>query len=87
MSGDLEQGSINKESRPPSPPQDLDAKQEDGRRLLYKIDLRVVPILSLCYLFASLDRANIGHVIYSPIKLGHFCFPFFLSFVYSNIVC
>ncbi|KAI9274737.1 major facilitator superfamily domain-containing protein [Phascolomyces articulosus] len=31
------------------------------RHLLFKIDMRVIPLLSLCYLSSCLDRANIGN--------------------------
>ena len=79
---DLERGSINKDSPPPSPPQQLGAQLVDGRRLLHRIDLRILPILSLCYLFAFLDRVNIGHVIYSPDKTR--LFSSFLSFFLSH---
>ncbi|KAL1965499.1 hypothetical protein VTN77DRAFT_5755 [Rasamsonia byssochlamydoides] len=36
-------------------------KEESHRRLLRKIDLRVVPILSFLYLLCFLDRTNIGN--------------------------
>jgi len=36
--------------------------ETDGRRILTKIDLRVLPILTLAYLLAFLDRVNIGQV-------------------------
>ncbi|KAF9523178.1 MFS general substrate transporter [Crepidotus variabilis] len=53
--------SLNSQLDPPSidsPPQ-LTAEQE--QKLYRKIDLRLMPILSLMYLFSFLDRGNIGN--------------------------
>jgi hypothetical protein len=36
-------------------------KHPNARRILTKIDLRLLPILSLTYLVAFLDRVNIGN--------------------------
>ncbi|KAI5818258.1 major facilitator superfamily domain-containing protein [Pyronema omphalodes] len=33
----------------------------DTRKLLMKLDLRILPVLSLAYLFAFLDRVNVGN--------------------------
>jgi hypothetical protein len=46
-----------------SPPQ-FDPKEE--ARLRRKIDLMIVPIVSLLYLFCFIDRANIGK--YQPLS-------------------
>ncbi|TBU37497.1 MFS general substrate transporter [Dichomitus squalens] len=35
--------------------------KEEERRLVRKLDLRVMPILCIMYLFASLDRTNLGN--------------------------
>lgn len=40
------------------------AREDDriiARRLLWKIDLRILPILTLLYIFAAMDRADIGN--------------------------
>ena len=37
----------------------LDPREE--RRLIWKCDLRVLPIISVLYVFAFLDRINIGN--------------------------
>lgn len=40
------------------------AKEDDriiARRLLWKIDLRILPILTLLYIFAAMDRSDIGN--------------------------
>jgi hypothetical protein len=50
-------------------PVDVERSSEDGselkhsnaRRILTKMDLRILPILSLTYLVAFLDRVNIGN--------------------------
>ena len=39
------------------------SKDLEERRLLTKIDLRILPILSLCYIFSFLDRVNIGNAV------------------------
>lgn len=54
-------------SRPPT----LSAEEE--RRLWRKIDLRLLPILIIMYLVASIDRSNIGEYfsnLSSPIRAG-----------------
>jgi len=40
---------------------DLHMSPEEERRILKKIDYRLVPILSLLYLVAFIDRSNIGN--------------------------
>lgn len=37
----------------------IDKKAE--RRLLWKFDLRILPLLTMMYLFNSLDKANLGN--------------------------
>ncbi|KAF2705280.1 MFS general substrate transporter [Pleomassaria siparia CBS 279.74] len=39
----------------------LEVDDEEGRRILTKVDYRLVPVLSLLYLVAFLDRSNIGN--------------------------
>ena len=39
----------------------LEERAKFERRLLWKLDLRLVPWLSLLYLLSFLDRANIGN--------------------------
>ncbi|KAG2226073.1 hypothetical protein INT45_011690 [Circinella minor] len=31
------------------------------RRLLYKLDFRILPLISICYMFSFMDRVNIGN--------------------------
>ncbi|KAJ3926074.1 MAG: major facilitator superfamily domain-containing protein [Lentinula lateritia] len=45
------------ESQLPPPP---DLSQEDERKLWWKIDLRLMPILCVIYLMSFMDRGNIG---------------------------
>ncbi|KAI8583857.1 hypothetical protein K450DRAFT_169011 [Umbelopsis ramanniana AG] len=44
---------------------DSEAAREDdkiiARRLLWKIDLRILPILTLLYIFAAMDRSDLGN--------------------------
>lgn len=40
----------------------LDEDKKRVRRLLWKIDLRLVTILALIYVFAFIDRGNLGNV-------------------------
>jgi len=40
---------------------DNDVDDEDERRLVKKIDRRILPIACLMYLFAFLDRSNLGN--------------------------
>ncbi|KAG2036768.1 major facilitator superfamily domain-containing protein [Suillus americanus] len=42
-------------------PLDLDSPEVQERRLLRKLDKRILPILCLLYLFAYLDRSNLGN--------------------------
>lgn len=35
--------------------------KEDRKRLFWKVDMRLVPFLTLLYLAAHIDRANIGN--------------------------
>ncbi|KAK3658394.1 hypothetical protein LTR56_001805 [Elasticomyces elasticus] len=39
----------------------VELSPEEGRRILRKIDFRLVPVLSLLYLVAFIDRSNIGN--------------------------
>ncbi|KAK4950374.1 hypothetical protein LTR10_011355 [Elasticomyces elasticus] len=39
----------------------VELSPEEGRRILHKIDVRLVPVLSLLYLVAFIDRSNIGN--------------------------
>ncbi|KAJ7045932.1 MFS general substrate transporter [Mycena alexandri] len=57
-SGSLEHLDSGRESSLPHPPT-LTAEEE--RKLWQKIDLRLMPILSLMYLVSFLDRSNIGN--------------------------
>ena len=40
---------------------DLDFSVEDEKRLIRKLDLRLIPWLSLLYLLSFLDRTSIGN--------------------------
>ncbi|KAI9459795.1 major facilitator superfamily domain-containing protein [Boletus coccyginus] len=57
---DQEKTSIEKGSAPgfPAPPL---ATPEEEKRLVRKIDMRILPITCLLYLFAYLDRSNLGN--------------------------
>jgi hypothetical protein len=48
----------------------LDVSQVDERKLLRKIDLYLIPWLSLLYLLSFLDRTSIGNA-----KVFHYYFP------------
>ncbi|PMD37544.1 putative MFS transporter [Hyaloscypha variabilis F] len=70
------------------------------RKLLWKIDLYIVPTVSLLYLFCFIDRANIGNAkiagLSKDLKLGGYDYNRILSVFYisyilfeipSNMVC
>lgn len=38
----------------------LNVDEKEARKIFRKIDMRLVPMLALLYLFSHLDRANIG---------------------------
>ena len=72
---------------------------EDRKRLLWKVDIRLVPFLALLYLAAHIDRANIGNAkiegldtdlgltgIQYNIALSLFFVPYILLEVPSNVV-
>lgn len=40
---------------------DVDFSHIDGKKVLRKMDLRLIPMLSILYLLAFLDRGNIGN--------------------------
>ena len=42
----------------------LDQDQAVVRRIMRRVDLRLMPILSLLYMWAFIDRANLGNVRY-----------------------
>lgn len=48
-------------SQPPLYRPDVDTSSIDEKRLLRRIDLRVVPWLAVLYLLNFLDRGNIGN--------------------------
>jgi len=39
----------------------VELPKEEGRRILRKVDVRLVPVLALLYLVAFIDRSNIGN--------------------------
>lgn len=41
--------------------QQQSSEEVNARKTLWKIDVRLLPILSIVYLFAFLDRSNIGN--------------------------
>lgn len=52
------------------------------KKIRAKIDLRLVPILSLCYMWAFIDRSNLGnvsrgrkshHVVELIMNIGEYC--------------
>ena len=47
-------------SRSESPTAEFSATAKDEKRLRRKIDLYIVPLVALLYLFCFIDRANIG---------------------------
>jgi MFS family permease len=72
---------------------------EDRNRLLWKVDIRLVPFLALLYLAAHIDRANIGNAkiegldtdlgltgIQYNIALSLFFVPYILLEVPSNVI-
>ncbi|KAL2607440.1 hypothetical protein R1flu_026013 [Riccia fluitans] len=78
---------------------DLAADDMDDRALLWKIDLRLIPYLSLLYLLSFLDRSNVGNAkiqgLVTDLKmtdqqylwtLTAFFFPYALFEVPSNIL-
>lgn len=71
----------------------------DRKRLVWKVDIRLVPFLALLYLAAHIDRANIGNAkiegldtdlgltgIQYNIALSLFFVPYILLEVPSNVV-
>jgi sugar phosphate permease len=71
----------------------------DRKKLLWKVDIRLVPFLALLYLAAHIDRANIGNAkiegldtdlnltgIQYNIALSLFFVPYILLEVPSNVV-
>ena len=42
---------------------DVDGKNNELRRLVSKMDIRILPLLSLCYLLTVIDRSNIGTTV------------------------
>jgi hypothetical protein len=50
----------------------VDVSQVDERKLMRKIDMTLIPWLSLLYLLSFLDRTSIGkYVIYQPFLIHH----------------
>lgn len=61
----------------------VDFSQVNERRLMRKIDFRIVPWLSLLYLLNSLDRSNIGNS-----RVSSLYYPAFdISFIQAHILC
>ena len=56
LSGDIEstRGSSNDSFVAPSP--------EEWRKLLWRLDLRIIPYVGVLYLCSFLDRVNIGNI-------------------------
>lgn len=52
---------VHSAARYHDPTEDMDMDKVSHRKLLTKIDLRVVPVLSIMYLLAFLDRTNISN--------------------------
>lgn len=46
---------------------DIDLTEEEQKALTWKIDLRLIPYLSVLYFFSFLDRVNVGNV-HTPLK-------------------
>ena len=44
----------------------VEISEEEGRRIVAKVDYRLVPILALLYLVAFLDRSNSTYPAFSP---------------------
>lgn len=40
---------------------DVDFSHIDGKKVLHKMDLRLLPVLTILYLMSFLDRGNIGN--------------------------
>ncbi|PVH85759.1 MFS transporter-like protein [Cadophora sp. DSE1049] len=64
--GELENGSLQDQSQyalPPDPDAHLSAEEKKAvdRKLLWKLDLTLIPWLCILYLLAFLDRTNIGN--------------------------
>ena len=59
----------------------IDVSQVDERMLLWKIDLRLIPWLSLLYLLSFLDRTSIGN---AKVFLSIFCQIRDFTFFYSS---
>lgn len=38
----------------------FDIDEKELRRLLFRLDIRILPLFSLCQLFSFMDRVNIG---------------------------
>lgn len=46
--------------------QDVELQEREAARVLRKVDMRLVPILSLLYLVAFIDRSNSMHSYHPP---------------------
>jgi hypothetical protein len=56
-----EEGKVSREDDAIALNVGLDVSQVDERKLVRKIDLHLIPWLSLLYLFSFLDRSSIGN--------------------------
>jgi hypothetical protein len=66
-SQDKEQTSVSEKERDvPLYNAHIDVSGVDERKLLWKIDMRLIPWLSFLYLLSFLDRTSIGNARVSP---------------------
>jgi hypothetical protein len=54
--------------------QNVELEEKEAARVLRKVDVRLVPILTLLYLVAFIDRSNSTYIlIHLPINPGECC--------------
>ncbi|KAI0738952.1 MFS general substrate transporter [Daedaleopsis nitida] len=58
---DEKAGSVDREALAVSPGSEFPHTPEEERRLVRKLDMRIMPIACIMYLFAYLDRTNLGN--------------------------
>lgn len=51
----------------------MDSRAEQS--LVWKFDLRILPVLAIMYLFNSLDKSNLGNAKTAGLEGGYFLFP------------
>lgn len=61
MSKELETGALPEKHEVPVTISSVEIDPEAERALVWKFDLRLLPVLAIMYLFNSLDKSNLGN--------------------------